>query len=136
MTENGFAIRRDPCLRCEEKDLCGICELTALRQQQKKEEQAFDTTKELIYALLDKAEELENLTGKKPTLFISQQHLKEIYGLYIGGFTAVPGYERPALYGYECVFTIEEQKSYVGYEIDQKETAAEKGSTVGRKPDQ
>lgn len=118
MTENGFAIRRDPCLRCEDKDLCGICELTALRQQQKKEEKAIDQTKELIYALIDKAEELENLTGKKPTLFISQKHFKEIYSLYIGGFTCVPCYERPTLYGYECVVIIEEQKSYVGYEID------------------
>lgn len=36
MTENGLAIQRNPCLRCEEKNLCGICELTALRQQQKK----------------------------------------------------------------------------------------------------
>lgn len=125
MTENGFAIRRNPCLRCEDKNLCGICELTALRQQQKKEEQAFDTTKELIYALLDKAEELENLTGKKPTLFISQKHFMEINSLYIGGFVAVPSYERPALYGYECVLTLEEWKSYVGYEIDQKETTPE-----------
>lgn len=127
MTENGFSIRRDPCLRCKDKDLCGICELTALRQQQKKEEQAIDSAKELIYALLDKAEELENLTGKKPTLFLSKKHFKEIYSLYIGGFTRVPGYERPVLYGYECVVTIEEQQSYVGYAIDKKETAPEKG---------
>ena len=34
MTENGFAIRRDPCLRCEDKDLCGICELNILRQKE------------------------------------------------------------------------------------------------------
>lgn len=121
MSENGFAIQRNPCLRCEEKNLCGICELTALRQQLKKEEQAIDPTKELIYALLDKAEELENLTGKKPTLFISQKHFKEIYSMNFRVFLAVPGYERPVLFGYECVVTIEEQKSYVGYEIDQTE---------------
>ena len=34
MTESGFAIRRDPCLRCEDKDLCGICELNILRQKE------------------------------------------------------------------------------------------------------
>lgn len=34
MTENGLAIRRDPCLRCEDKDLCGICELNILRQKE------------------------------------------------------------------------------------------------------
>ena len=34
MIENGFAIRRDPCLRCEDKDLCGICELNILRQKE------------------------------------------------------------------------------------------------------
>jgi hypothetical protein len=127
MTESGFAIRRNPCLRCEDKELCGICELTALRQQQKKEEQAFGTTKELIYALLDKAEELENLTGKKPTLFLSQKHFAEIASLYIGGFSGVPIDEHAVLYGYECVITIEEQQSYVGYAIDQKETTTEKG---------
>ena len=118
MTENGLAIQRNPCLRCEEKNLCGICELTALRQQQKKEEKAIDPTKELIYALIDKAEELENLTGKRPTLFISQKHFKELYGLNIEVFIAVPGYERPVLFGYECVVTIDEQESYVGYKID------------------
>lgn len=36
MTENGFAIRRDPCLRCEDKDLCGICELNILRRKEVK----------------------------------------------------------------------------------------------------
>lgn len=34
MTENGFAIRRNPCLRCVDKDLCGICELNLLRQKE------------------------------------------------------------------------------------------------------
>jgi hypothetical protein len=34
MTENGFAIRRDPCLRCEDRELCGICELNLLRQKE------------------------------------------------------------------------------------------------------
>ena len=34
MIENGFAIRRNPCLRCEDKDLCGICELNILRQKE------------------------------------------------------------------------------------------------------
>lgn len=34
MIENGFAIRRDPCLRCEDKELCGICELNILRQKE------------------------------------------------------------------------------------------------------
>lgn len=34
MSENGFAIRRDPCLRCEDKELCGICELNLLRQKE------------------------------------------------------------------------------------------------------
>ena len=34
MTENGLAIRRNPCLRCENKDLCGICELNILRQKE------------------------------------------------------------------------------------------------------
>ena len=34
MTENGLAIRRDPCIRCEDKDLCGICELNLLRQKE------------------------------------------------------------------------------------------------------
>ena len=34
MSENGLAIRRDPCLRCEDKDLCGICELNILRQKE------------------------------------------------------------------------------------------------------
>ena len=34
MRENGLAIRRDPCLRCEDKDLCGICELNLLRQKE------------------------------------------------------------------------------------------------------
>lgn len=119
MSESGFAIQRNPCLRCEDKELCGICELTALREQHQKEErQRIDHVKELIYALLDKAEELENITGAKPMLFISQKHFKEIYRLYIGGFTAVTGYERPILYGYECVITIEERQSYVGYAID------------------
>ena len=36
MTENGFAIRRDPCLRCEDKDLCGICEVNILRRKEVK----------------------------------------------------------------------------------------------------
>ena len=36
MTENGFAIRRDPCLRCEDKELCGICELNILRRKEAK----------------------------------------------------------------------------------------------------
>jgi hypothetical protein len=121
MIENGLAILRDPCLRCEDKDLCGICELHALRQQQKKEEQVNYTIKELLYALIDKAEELENLTGKKPTLFISQRHFKEIYSLHIGGFICVPGCERDVLFGYECVVTIDEKQSYVGYQIDLKD---------------
>ena len=34
MAENGFAIRRNPCLRCEDKNLCGICELNILRQKE------------------------------------------------------------------------------------------------------
>ena len=34
MTENGLAIRRNPCLRCENKDLCGIYELNILRQKE------------------------------------------------------------------------------------------------------
>ena len=34
MTENGFAIRRDPCRRCKDKNLCGICELNILRQKE------------------------------------------------------------------------------------------------------
>lgn len=34
MSENGFAIRRNPCLRCEDKNLCGICELNILRQKE------------------------------------------------------------------------------------------------------
>ena len=34
MSENGFAIRRNPCLRCEDKELCGICELNILRQKE------------------------------------------------------------------------------------------------------
>ena len=34
MTDNGFAIRRNPCLRCEDKDLCGICELNILRRKE------------------------------------------------------------------------------------------------------
>jgi hypothetical protein len=127
MSENGLAIRRNPCLRCEDKELCGICELTALRQQQKKEEQAFDTTKELICALLDKAEELENLTGKKPTLFLSQKHFAEICSLYAVALSGEPINEHAVLCGYECVVTLEEKKSYVGYEIDQKETTTEKG---------
>lgn len=126
MSENGLAIRRNPCLRCEDKDMCGICELTALRQQQKEKEQVTYAPKELLYALIDKAEELENLTGKKPTLFISQKHYKVISGLY-GGFVCVPGYERAILCGYECVATVDENQSYVGYEIDQKETTPEKG---------
>lgn len=81
----------------------------------------------MIYALLDKAEELENLTGKKPTLFLSQKHFAEIANLFIGGFSGVPINEHAVLCGYECVLTIEEQKSYAGYAIDQKETAPEKG---------
>lgn len=118
MTENGLAIRRNPCLRCEDKDLCGICELTALRKQHQKEEgQRIDHVKELIYALLDKAEEFENITGTKPMLFISQKHLEEIYSLHIAGFICVQGYERPILYGYECVIILEERQSYVGYAI-------------------
>lgn len=36
MTESGFAIRRNPCLRCEDKDLCGICELNILRRKEVK----------------------------------------------------------------------------------------------------
>ena len=36
MIENGFAIRRDPCLRCEDKELCGICELNILRRKEAK----------------------------------------------------------------------------------------------------
>lgn len=36
MTESGFAIRRDPCLRCEDRDLCGICELNILRRKEVK----------------------------------------------------------------------------------------------------
>ena len=34
MSENGFAIRRNPCRRCEDKDLCGICELNILRRKE------------------------------------------------------------------------------------------------------
>lgn len=36
MTENGFAIRRDPCRRCKDKNLCGICELNILRRKEVK----------------------------------------------------------------------------------------------------
>lgn len=34
MSENGLTIRRNPCLRCEDKDLCGMCELNILRQKE------------------------------------------------------------------------------------------------------
>ena len=34
MSENGLAIMRNPCLRCVDKDLCGICELNILRQKE------------------------------------------------------------------------------------------------------
>lgn len=34
MTENGLAIRRNPCLQCESRELCGICELNILRQKE------------------------------------------------------------------------------------------------------
>ena len=36
MTENGFAIRRNPCLRCKSRELCGICELNILRREEVK----------------------------------------------------------------------------------------------------
>ena len=34
MSEIGLAIMRNPCLRCVDKDLCGICELNILRQKE------------------------------------------------------------------------------------------------------
>ena len=34
MSEIGLAIMRNPCLRCVDKDLCGICELNLLRQKE------------------------------------------------------------------------------------------------------
>ena len=34
MSENGLAIMRNPCLRCVDKDMCGICELNILRQKE------------------------------------------------------------------------------------------------------
>ena len=34
MSENGLAIMRNPCLRCVDKDMCGMCELNILRQKE------------------------------------------------------------------------------------------------------
>lgn len=60
MTENGFAIRRDPCLRCEDKNMCGICELNILRQKEQPPKRVEYKTMEEI--------QMSNENEKKMTL--------------------------------------------------------------------
>lgn len=57
MTENGFAILRNPCLRCEDKDLCGMCELNVLRQKEQ-------PPKRVEYKIMEEIQ-MSNETEKK-----------------------------------------------------------------------